>query len=126
MNEKRRRWGCALATAAWWVGAACSGPAGELESPGEPSSPGEGGTRVEGRGGGAEAGAPGRDLAPGDGASPTRDARPDAGAEVAEPVELARGLVAHWTFDEGSGETVGDASGNGNTGTLSGNPAWTE
>ncbi|PUB08339.1 LamG-like jellyroll fold domain-containing protein [Paenisporosarcina sp. OV554] len=33
-------------------------------------------------------------------------------------------LVAHWKFDEGSGTTVGDASGKGNTGTLVNNPAW--
>lgn len=38
---------------------------------------------------------------------------PDAGT---------RGL---WHFDERSGSTVADASGNGNTGTLMNNPAWT-
>ncbi|KON88126.1 hypothetical protein AF332_15800 [Sporosarcina globispora] len=35
-------------------------------------------------------------------------------------------LVAHWKFDEGSGTTVGDSSGNGNTGTLVNNPTWTD
>jgi hypothetical protein len=35
------------------------------------------------------------------------------------------GLVAHWTFDAGSGTTAVDASGNGNTGTLINGPAWT-
>ncbi|HEY4478920.1 MAG TPA: hypothetical protein VI981_00990 [Candidatus Paceibacterota bacterium] len=38
------------------------------------------------------------------------------------------GLVAHYTFDEGSGTTAGDSSGNGNTGTLTpttGGPTWT-
>jgi len=34
------------------------------------------------------------------------------------------GLVAHWRLDEGGGTTVGDASGNGNNGTLSGGQ-WT-
>src|SRR5439155_16725780 len=34
------------------------------------------------------------------------------------------GLVAAWGFNEGSGTTVGDASGNNNTGTLSG-ATWT-
>ena len=37
-------------------------------------------------------------------------------------------LVAHYTFDEGSGTTAGDSSGNGNTGTLTpttGGPTWT-
>ncbi|MFY0758594.1 LamG-like jellyroll fold domain-containing protein [Metabacillus dongyingensis] len=35
-------------------------------------------------------------------------------------------IVAHWKFDEGSGTTVGDSSGNGNTGTLVNNPTWTD
>ncbi|WP_314584853.1 LamG-like jellyroll fold domain-containing protein [Paenibacillus terrigena] len=35
-------------------------------------------------------------------------------------------LVAHWKFDEGSGTTAGDSSGNGNTGTLVNNPTWTD
>lgn len=34
------------------------------------------------------------------------------------------GLVGHWKFDEGSGTTAADSSGNGNNGTLSG-PTWT-
>jgi hypothetical protein len=34
-------------------------------------------------------------------------------------------LVAHWTLDEGSGAIAADASGNGNTGTISGTAAWT-
>jgi hypothetical protein len=33
-------------------------------------------------------------------------------------------LVAHWKFDEGSGTTATDASGNGNTGTLVNGPLW--
>ena len=33
-------------------------------------------------------------------------------------------LVAHWTFDEGSGAVVTDSSGNGNDGTIVNNPAW--
>ena len=41
----------------------------------------------------------------------------NAGA-VSEP-----GLVAHWKFDEGSGTTASDSSGNGNTGTLVNGPA---
>jgi hypothetical protein len=35
------------------------------------------------------------------------------------------GLVAHWKFDEGSGSTAADSSGNGNTGTLVNGPLWT-
>ncbi|MHC4560559.1 MAG: LamG domain-containing protein, partial [Planctomycetota bacterium] len=33
-------------------------------------------------------------------------------------------LVGHWTFDDGSGTTVSDSSGNGNDGTIVGNPTW--
>ena len=33
-------------------------------------------------------------------------------------------LVAHWTLDEMSGNTTGDASGNGLDGTLIGSPEW--
>jgi fibronectin type 3 domain-containing protein len=36
----------------------------------------------------------------------------------------ALGLVAAYSFDEGTGTTVGDSSGNGNTGTIS-NATWT-
>jgi hypothetical protein len=34
-------------------------------------------------------------------------------------------LVAYWKFDEGTGGTVRDSSGNGNTGTLVNGPQWT-
>ncbi len=37
--------------------------------------------------------------------------------------ELA-GLVARWTFDESTGSIAADTSGNGNEGTLQGNPTW--
>jgi len=33
-------------------------------------------------------------------------------------------LVAHWKFDEGSGATATDATGNGSNGTLQGGPTW--
>ncbi|MBL7189617.1 MAG: LamG domain-containing protein [Phycisphaerae bacterium] len=33
-------------------------------------------------------------------------------------------LVAHWTLDQGSGTTAGDVTGNGNDGTLRGDPKW--
>jgi len=39
--------------------------------------------------------------------------------------DISTGLVGHWTFDEGSGTTAGDSSGNGNTGTLTNGPTWT-
>src|SRR3989344_3227356 len=35
------------------------------------------------------------------------------------------GLVGHWTFDEGSGTTAQDSSGNNNTGILTNGPTWT-
>ena len=37
---------------------------------------------------------------------------------------LASGLLGHWRFDEGVGSTSADASGNGNTATLTSGPAW--
>jgi hypothetical protein len=41
-------------------------------------------------------------------------------AVTIDPRSLAAGLVAHWTFDEGSGTVVGDRSGNGHHGQLTG------
>src|SRR3989344_3676813 len=35
------------------------------------------------------------------------------------------GLVGYWTFDEGTGATASDSSGNNNTGTLTNGPTWT-
>lgn len=34
-------------------------------------------------------------------------------------------LVAHWSFDQSSGTTLTDNSGNGHSGTISGTPTWT-
>jgi hypothetical protein len=45
-------------------------------------------------------------------------------AVTVDPQSLSMGLVAHWTFDEGSGTTVGDHSGNGHDGVLTGG-TWT-
>ena len=36
------------------------------------------------------------------------------------------GLVAYWAFDEESGDTASDSSGNGHDGTLMGDPQWTK
>ena len=36
------------------------------------------------------------------------------------------GLMAYWPFDEGSGTTAADMSGNGNDGTLNGDAQWVE
>jgi hypothetical protein len=36
----------------------------------------------------------------------------------------SRGLVAHWTFEEGAGTTTADKTGNGNTGALTNGPTW--
>src|SRR5450432_133148 len=38
---------------------------------------------------------------------------------------LGSGLLGLWHFDEGSGTTSADASGNGNTASLVGSPSWT-
>jgi hypothetical protein len=43
---------------------------------------------------------------------------------VTAPVVTTPGLVAHWKFDEGSGASTADASGNGNLATLANGPAW--
>ena len=45
--------------------------------------------------------------------------------QLAQISGAGSGLVAHYTFDEGSGTTAGDSSGNGNTGTLTNGPTWT-
>jgi type II secretory pathway pseudopilin PulG len=36
-----------------------------------------------------------------------------------------RGLVGYWKFEEGSGSTTSDSSGNSNTGILTNGPTWT-
>ena len=41
-------------------------------------------------------------------------------ALTVDPKNLPVGLVAHWTFDEGSGEVAGDRSGSGHDGQLTG------
>jgi len=46
------------------------------------------------------------------------------GAAIPEDT-FTRGLVGYWSFDEGSGVTAYDASGNGNNGTLVNGPKWT-
>ncbi|MDO8424339.1 MAG: LamG domain-containing protein, partial [bacterium] len=38
---------------------------------------------------------------------------------------MTKGLAGYWGMDEGRGTTATDISGNGNTGTLVGGPAWT-
>jgi Concanavalin A-like lectin/glucanases superfamily len=40
--------------------------------------------------------------------------------------QLHNGLVSYWSFDEGSGTTANDSSGNGNTATLTNGPIWTD
>ena len=35
-------------------------------------------------------------------------------------------LIAHWSLDEGAGNTVADSTGNGYGGTFEGNPEWVE
>ena len=43
-----------------------------------------------------------------------------------EPVKGESGLVGYWKFDEGSGNTACDSSGNSNTGNLNNGPVWVE
>lgn len=44
--------------------------------------------------------------------------------EESVPQDFSSGLVGLWHFDEGSGTSTTDASGNGNTGTLNGGVTW--
>lgn len=39
--------------------------------------------------------------------------------------DVTSGLVAWWKFDDGSGTSATDSTGNGNTGTLTNGPTWT-
>ena len=55
------------------------------------------------------------------------------GSEYSDPAtvtiavtSLTDGLVAHWMFDEGTGTTAADSSGNGNDGTLVNGPVWVD
>lgn len=53
------------------------------------------------------------------------DPRPQPARSTATPPSsLDLGLIAHWTFDEGSGTTARDSSGRGHTGTLVHGPTW--
>jgi len=45
-------------------------------------------------------------------------------AAAGEVCAAEPGLVGWWNFDEGPGPTVADATGNGNTGTLTGGVQW--
>ena len=47
-----------------------------------------------------------------------------SGKYVAKKSEITDGLVAEWHFDEGTGNVLGDSSGNGNDGTIYG-ATWT-
>ncbi|MEK7187296.1 MAG: Ig-like domain-containing protein [Patescibacteria group bacterium] len=50
-------------------------------------------------------------------------ARVPGGSQLAQ-VAPTSGLVGYWNFDEGSGTTASDSSGNGNTGALINTPLW--
>ncbi len=45
-------------------------------------------------------------------------------AEVSQIYNFAPGPIAQWNFEEGSGTTLNDTSGNGFNGTLTNGPAW--
>ena len=46
-------------------------------------------------------------------------------ALTAHAQDITTGLVGHWKFDETSGTSASDSSGNNNTGTLTNSPTWT-
>jgi endonuclease/exonuclease/phosphatase family metal-dependent hydrolase len=50
---------------------------------------------------------------------------PSASVTVTVGNTTASGLVGHWKFDEGSGTTAADSSGNGVAGALINSPVWT-
>ena len=47
-----------------------------------------------------------------------------ASSFIIKPASSASGLVGYWKFDEGSGTTAFDSSGNGNIGVLYDSPTW--
>ena len=49
---------------------------------------------------------------------------PQTAAVMATTLNQTVSLVGHWKFDEGSGATATDSSGNGNDGVLVNGPAW--
>ena len=51
-------------------------------------------------------------------------AAPDGETDTMEPAFPVAGLVAHWPLDEGQGTVTGDATGNGNDGSLIDGVAW--
>jgi hypothetical protein len=57
-------------------------------------------------------------------AAPAEDGGRDATAEAGPSCALMTGLVGYWPFDEGTGTTTADVSGNGNAGTLENSPVW--
>jgi hypothetical protein len=63
-------------------------------------------------------------LAPAQDAAPFDSSGPDIVSADAKPPE--KGLVGHWTFDEGMGTKVADSSGNGMFGTLVNGPTWSK
>ena len=46
-------------------------------------------------------------------------------ALTAHAQDITTGLIGHWKFDEISGTTATDSSGNNNNGTLTNGPTWT-
>ncbi len=54
-----------------------------------------------------------------------RDTSGNPMTETTTDYEYDYGLVGHWRFDDGSGNSAVDSSGNSNTGTLINGPTWT-
>lgn len=52
--------------------------------------------------------------------------RPLSASEVQQLYQWAPGPVGYWDFNEGSGDTAFDKSGNGYNGTLNDSPTWTQ
>jgi Ca2+-binding RTX toxin-like protein len=54
---------------------------------------------------------------------PALSVAPLANAQTCTPVSTAN-LLGHWKFDENTGTTTADSTGNGHTGTLQNGPVW--
>lgn len=97
----------------------------DRSAPGADAGDGEGGGPLDATGGGADGanGADGRGdegTDGGDARAPSEGGRVDAGGDAAEAGDLLGGLVALYRFDESSGTSAQDASGNNHTATLTG------
>jgi hypothetical protein len=98
----------------------------DRSAPGADAGDSEGGAPLDANGGGGDA-ADGRGnegTEGGDAQAPPEGGGADAAADAAEAGDLLGGLVAFYRFDESSGTSAQDASGNNHTATLTGGASF--